>query len=123
MLYCGFADQETTEKIIFTVVYRNEKRYPFIKRCRIEKYILNKGYSIVPANCTVSKLTTEEDGLVTVNYVPKPRMSVLKGTFKISDYAVKGVKALGVRLANKEAKSVKLTFQQFIAETQITQGK
>lgn len=123
MLYCGFAEQETTEKNIFTVLYRNENRYPFIKRCRIEKYILNKGYSIVPANCTVSKLTTEEDGFVAVSYVPKPRMRVLNETFKISDYAVKGVKALGVRLANKEAKSVKLSFQQITAETQTTQEK
>jgi topoisomerase-4 subunit A len=107
MLYCGFADQENGDKIIFTVIYKNEKGYPFIKRCRIQKYIINKGYSIVPENCTALRVFTEEDGSVIVNYKPKPRLRILQETFKISDYAVKGVKARGVRLASREVKSVK----------------
>lgn len=107
MLYCGFADQENGDKIIFTVIYKNEKGYPFIKRCRIQKYIINKGYSIVPENCTALRVFTEEDGSVIVNYKPKPRIRILQETFKISDYAIKGVKARGVRLASREVKSVK----------------
>ena len=40
MLYCGFVDAETSENTIFTVVHKNEKGHLYVKRCRIEKYIL-----------------------------------------------------------------------------------
>jgi topoisomerase-4 subunit A len=106
MLYCGYIDKE----IVFSVVYRDDAtRYPYLKRCRIEQFILNKGYSIVPEKCTVLKLTTEEGLFVQCEYKPKPRLKVLEETFAISDFLIKGVKAGGVRLANKEVKSVKLT--------------
>ena len=107
MLYCGFADQETCAQTVFTIVYKNEKGYAHIKRCRIEKFILSKGYSIIPDNCTVLKATTLEDISLTINYKPKPRLRVLQQSFSVSDYIIKGVKAQGVRLANKEVKSVR----------------
>ncbi len=106
MLYCGFVDKE----LVFNVVYREDStKFPYLKRCKIEQFILNKGYSIVPDNCTVLKLTTDSDAIVTVDYKPKPRLKVLEETFIIKDFLVKGVKASGVRLSNKEVKSVKIT--------------
>ena len=107
MLYCGFADHETCAQTVFTIVYKNEKGFAHIKRCRIEKFILSKGYSIIPDNCTVLKATTLEDVSLTINYKPKPRLRVLQETFSVSDYAIKGVKARGVRLASKETKSAR----------------
>jgi topoisomerase IV subunit A len=105
MLHCGFVDKD----LVFSIVYRdNSTGYPYLKRCRIDKFILNKGYSIIPDNCTVLKLSTEEGQFVQCEYKPKPRLKVLEETFAISDFLVKGVKAGGVRLANKEVKSVKL---------------
>ena len=107
MLYCGFADHETCAQTVFTVVYKNENGYAYIKRCRIEKFILSRGYSIIPDNCTVLKVATLENAYVITNYKPKPRLRVLQETFRVSDYAIKGVKARGVRLASKEVKSVR----------------
>lgn len=110
MLYCGLMEKETAENTIFNVVYKNNKTgAPFLKRCKIEKYILNKGYSIVPEGCTPLKLTTDSDQQVVVDYKPKPRVRVLQETFSISDFLVKGVKASGVRLANREVKSAKFS--------------
>ncbi|MBU0734528.1 MAG: DNA topoisomerase IV subunit A [Proteobacteria bacterium] len=122
MLYCGFADHDTCAETVFTVVYRNENGYPYIKRCRIEKYILNKGYSIVPDNCTVFKTTTMDDGYVTVNYKPRPRLRVLEQTFRISDYAIKGVRAQGVRLASKEARSARFLSLSAPSQLALTAG-
>ena len=49
MLYAGLADKETCEEVVFTLVYRNmENKYPYIKRCRIIQYILNRSYNLVP---------------------------------------------------------------------------
>ncbi|MBD3392358.1 MAG: DNA topoisomerase IV subunit A [Chitinivibrionales bacterium] len=108
MLYCGFADKETVSSVVFSVVYRNNATgHPYLKRCKIEQFILNKGYSIIPDNCVPLKLTTEEDVAVVVDYKPKPRLKVLQETFSVKDYLVKGTKAAGVRLANKEVKSAK----------------
>ena len=44
----------------------------------------------------------------TLNYVKKPRVKVLQETFKASDYAEKGLKAQGVRVAPKEVLSVEV---------------
>lgn len=108
MWYCGFMDEKTTANTVFSLVYRNNTTgYPFIKRCKIEKFILNKGYSLAPERCTVLKLTTDTDSIVSVDYKPKPRLKVLHETFVVDDYLIKGTKAGGVRLANKEVKSVK----------------
>jgi topoisomerase IV subunit A len=108
MLYCGLVDKD----LVFNVIYREEStKFPFIKRCKIEQFILNKGYSIVPEECTVMKLYTEPNAVIAVEYKPKPRLKVLEETFNTSDFLVKGVKAAGVRLANKEVKSVKISGQ------------
>jgi topoisomerase-4 subunit A len=108
MWYCGFMDEKTTANTIFSLVFRNNTTgFPFIKRCKIEKFILNKGYSLVPERCSVMKLTTGTDCVVSVDYKPKPRLKVLHETFVVEDYLIKGVKAGGVRLANKEVKSVR----------------
>ena len=108
MRYCGFADPETCAGIIFTVVYRDGDDYVHMKRCRIEKFILNRGYSMVPKPCTILKMTTRKEGALILRYKPKPRMRVLQETFNIAEHAVKGVKARGVRLSIKEVKSIRL---------------
>ncbi|MBN1577450.1 MAG: DNA topoisomerase IV subunit A [Chitinispirillaceae bacterium] len=109
MLHCGFVDKE----LVFNVVYRDDATgFPYIKRCRIEQFILGKGYSIVPDNCTVLKLTTDSDAVIKCEYKPKPRLKVLEECFTIVDYLVKGVKAGGVRLANKEVRTAKVVSKE-----------
>ncbi len=110
MLHCGFADKETLANTVFTVVFRDDETgYPYIKRCRIEQFILNKGYSIVPDKCTPLKLTTDRHAELFVEYKPGPRIRVLEEKFSIDDYLVKGAKSGGVRLAAREIKSAKFT--------------
>ncbi|MFW5960674.1 MAG: DNA topoisomerase IV subunit A, partial [Chitinivibrionales bacterium] len=107
LLYAGYTDEETTSNTVFTIVYRNKKTgSPHLKRCRIEKFILNKTYSIVPENSKILKLITEPEGIITINYKPKPRIKILSESFEISDFLVKGIKASGVKLANREVKSI-----------------
>ena len=104
MLYCGFVNKDT----VFTVVYKHPTTgFPFIKRCRIEQFILQKAYSLVPEGGVVQLFTTEQDGAILAEYKPKPRLRVLEESFPLGNFLIKGVKAQGVRLANKEAKSVK----------------
>jgi len=105
MLHCGFVDKDLT----FSAIYRDdETKFPYIKRFKVEQFILNRGYTIVPENCTLLRLTTAPDAVVTIEYKPKPRLKVLEESFNVGDYLVKGVKAGGVRLSNKEMKSVRV---------------
>ncbi len=109
MFYCGLAEKENLSETVFTVVYRNEKNKAiYIKRCKIEKYILDKSYELVPDKCKVLFVYTGEKGVVKVSYTPKPRVKILEEAFSIEDYLIKGVKAAGVKLTSKQVKSCKL---------------
>ncbi len=110
MLLCGIFDKETAADIVYTIVFKQKDTgYPCIKRCLIDKYILNKGYELAPEGAKVICFTTEAAGELTLEYKPKPRSRVTIESFKIEDYLVKGVKSGGVRLALREVKSVKFT--------------
>ncbi|MCA1755308.1 MAG: DNA topoisomerase IV subunit A, partial [Spirochaeta sp.] len=108
MLYCGAADKDSLSQLVFSVVYRNKDGSSYIKRCRIEQYILAKSYELVPEGSEILKLTVREDLSVVLSYKPKPQLRVLEEIFRIEDYLVKGVRASGVRLSTKVLKSVKL---------------
>ena len=102
MLFCGFVDPERT----YSIIYKDEKTgHPYFKRCKIEKYILNRGYSLIPEGCRVLKLTTDPVKTVTVDYKPKPRIRILQEAFSVDDFPVRGTKTKGFRLAAREVKT------------------
>jgi topoisomerase-4 subunit A len=104
MLYCGFIDKD----MVYSLVYKSpENQYPYVKRCKIEQFIMQKAYLLAPEGATVQMFTTETDGALEVEYKPRPYLRVLEEKFNLADYLVKGVKAQGVRLSNKEARTVK----------------
>ncbi len=107
MLYAGLADKDSLEEVVFTLVYRNiENNYPYIKRCRIVQFILNRSYDLVPDEGKIVRLTTKEDVATVVDFRQK---SLISGSdqFPVSDYLIKGVKARGVRIKPKEFTSAR----------------
>jgi topoisomerase-4 subunit A len=107
--WIGVADKEALSKITFTIIYKEkESAFPYIKRCVIEGWIMNKEYSLVPEGAAVFHVDTRDKFSFTVRYVPKPRLKVAKEAFKSQDYAVRGLKAGGLRLASREAAGVDL---------------
>jgi len=106
LLFCGSADKDELAKQLFTIVYKEpENGYPYIKRFRIETYINNRDYQLVPDGAQILLFSAEPDFSFTLTYAPKPRMKVKEEGFVASDFDEKGLKALGVRLAAKEAAS------------------
>jgi topoisomerase-4 subunit A len=105
--WIGVADKEVLSKTIFTIIYKEkESGFPCIKRCVIEGWIMNKDYFLVPDGAVILHVDTRSKFTFTVKYVPKPRLKALSGDFKAQSYNVRGLKAGGVRLANKEAARV-----------------
>ncbi|MCP5514966.1 MAG: DNA topoisomerase IV subunit A [Spirochaetales bacterium] len=108
MLHCAIAEKEQMPDTVFTILYKTTDNKAFyIKRCRIEKYILDKAYDLVPDNAKLIYLTTREEGSINLVYAPKARVKILEESFDISSYLIKGVKAGGVRLTTREVKSCK----------------
>jgi len=117
VLYFGSAEREEMSAVLFTVVYRDgEQGFPHIKRCRIEQYINNRDYSLVPDGAQILLFSIEEDFEFTVVYEPKPRMKVKEEAFRASDFEEKGLKAQGVRLASKSAASAQVGISKLAAK-------
>jgi topoisomerase-4 subunit A len=107
--WIGTADKEVLSDIVFTIIYKEgETGCPYIKRCVIEGWIMNKEYSLVPEGAVVLHIDIRQKFSFTVRYTPKPRLKIAKESFKAQDYLVKGLKAGGVRLANKEAAGIEV---------------
>jgi topoisomerase-4 subunit A len=107
--YIAVADKELLSNTVFTIIYREaENGLPYIKRCVIEGWIMNKEYSLAPEGATVLHIDTRPKFVFTAVYKPKPRLKVLREDFKAQNFAVKGLKANGVRLSNKEISKVEV---------------
>ncbi|GHV66904.1 DNA topoisomerase IV subunit A [Spirochaetia bacterium] len=107
--WIGVADKEALSEIIFTVIYKDAaSACPYIKRCIIEGWIMNKDYSLAPENAEVLHVDTRQKFVFIARYKPKPRLKVLQESFKAHDYAVRGLKAGGLRLSNKEVQKIEL---------------
>ncbi|MFP4534499.1 MAG: DNA topoisomerase IV subunit A [Spirochaetaceae bacterium] len=108
VLSCGLAEKDVLATKVFTVVYKGRDGIHYIKRCKIEQYILEKEYRLVPEGAKPVLLTTRDDAVIHVEYVKKPRMQKLEDDFPVDDYLVKSARAGGVRLTAKEVKKTKL---------------
>ena len=107
MWYCNYADKEIINNVLFTIIYRDPKtKYCFIKRCRVPSWIMNRDYNFAPDGMEVLHVDTRVKFKFTLNYTKKPRVTKLTEEFKVGDFVEKGLKANGVRLANKEVDSV-----------------
>ena len=122
MWYCGFAEKEEISKVLFTIIYRDPKtQYAYIKRCRIEQYIMNKDYMLAPDGMEVLYIGTAKDFSFKLHYLAKPRVKILEETFKASSYEEKGLKAQGVRLSNREAVKFELVKAKTAAKKKETE--
>jgi topoisomerase-4 subunit A len=108
LIYIGPTDKEAMAQIVFSILYQNKStKHLYLKRTKIEKYIIGKNYELLPEDSKLLKFTTKEDWNVFVGYVPKKGLRILEEVFPLQDFLVKGVKAAGVRLTTKEIKTAK----------------
>jgi len=101
--WVGIADKDALAQTVFTVIFKDkDDGLPYIKRFIIEGWIMNKDYFLVPDGAEVLHIDTRPKFVFTLKYKPKPRLKVLSEEFKAQDYNVRGLKAGGIRLSNKE---------------------
>jgi len=103
--FVGIADK----KSVFSVAYRDPKtNYAFAKRFVISKFILDKEYSYLDEGMELDYMTTNEDEVLEVQFVPKQKQKQSKANFAFNTVLVKGVSAKGVRIANRQVKKLKV---------------
>lgn len=107
MWYCNYADKDIINNVLFTVIYRDPKtKFCYIKRCRVNGWIMNRDYPMAPEGMEVIHVDTRDKFKFTLHYVKKPRIYTLEDTFSAQDYEEKGLKANGVRLSPRETDSI-----------------
>ena len=107
MWYCNYAEKELINKVLFTVIYRDSKtKYPYIKRCRIAGWIMNRDYMLAPDGTEILHIDTRESFKFTLNYEKKPRVKVTSEDFSSADWEERGLKAGGLRLSAHETASI-----------------
>lgn len=108
ILYIGLAEQETMAETVFNILYKSKENCVYLKRCKIEKFILDKDYDhLIPEGCKFLKMSTKQDISVTVDFKQKRLLRVADDMYDVNNYLIKGVKARGVRLSPKEFSSAK----------------
>lgn len=107
--FCGLAEKDRLVKLVFSAVYSNKEKQTYVKRFKIEQFIKDRDYTILPDETdSLHLLTTKEDAVIQLEYKPKPNLRVLEQEFPLADYIIKGVKAGGTRLSTKELKRCRL---------------
>ncbi|MDR2534969.1 MAG: DNA topoisomerase IV subunit A [Treponema sp.] len=107
--WIGVADKEVISNIVFTIIYKEpETGYPCIKRCVIEGWIMNKEYALIPEGATALHIDTQQNFSFAAHYTPKHRVKITKEIFKAQDFSVRGLKAGGLRLAEREIARIEL---------------
>ena len=115
--YIDLADNETCKKTIFSLLYKNEKGALYIKRFKIEKFIANKEYQILPNDqCEIIEFTTETEGEFFVKLVPMARMKKLVEIAVLDKFLVKGVSARGNKVTDKPYESVEYKKSSSLSE-------
>ncbi len=108
IIYHALADPEQMEEIVFNILYKDkETNYPYIKRCKITQYILNKEYNLVPETGKLLKLTTKEEVTAVVEFDQGALFREVANEFPVDNFLIKGVKTQGVRLKAKPCFSAK----------------
>lgn len=104
-IWIGPADKTTT----ISILYKDKKTgYPFAKRFIVKQFILEKEYQFLEPDQTLEFIGTTQGIVLLLAFKPKPRQKTTQLEYALDDVAIKGVNAKGIRIANKELKSVKL---------------
>jgi topoisomerase-4 subunit A len=107
LLYCALADKEALSDLVFSLVYRDGATgFPYLKRFKIEGWIMSKDYPLIPENSQTLWFSSAPQASFTVKFEKKARQRVSDESFRVEDFAVKGIKANGVRLAPKACAEV-----------------
>ncbi len=102
VIWLGVADKKT----VMSIIYTDEKGYPHAKRFVVKQYILEKEYEFLDRSQQLEYISSQAGETLKVQFKPKPKQKVTSIDFSFDEVGIKGVAAKGIRIANKELKSI-----------------
>ncbi len=95
--------------VLFNLIYRDKKTgLSYVKRFRIEKFILDKEYRLFDKGGSIQALSHGEKFSVKVFYKKKPKLKILSEEMDFSLLAIKAPSVKGNRVSTKEISRVKV---------------
>lgn len=105
VVYVGVADKKT----VINVVYKDPKtHFCYAKRFIVAQFILEKVYRYFEEGHNLEYVSTEPSVSLDLQFIPKAKQKVSKGSFSFDECLVKGVGAKGVRMAARPIKKLTL---------------
>ena len=95
--------------VLFNLIYRDKKSgLSYVKRFRIEKFILDKEYRLFDEGGSIQALSQAEQFRVKLSYKKKPKLKILSEEMDFSSLAIKTPGVKGNRVSTKEISRVKV---------------
>jgi topoisomerase-4 subunit A len=92
---------------IYSLVYKDKKtRKVYAKRCRINRYVMNRDYQMAPNGCVIEYLTTNHGVVLRLDYVPNPRFSEDHVVVDFAEIDLRTVSARGFRVGKHPVDSI-----------------
>lgn len=104
-VWIGPADKQTVLSAIYIDV---KNQYPYVKRFIVKQFILDKEYHFLDPDQKLEYITATPGTILQFHFKAGGRQKASSLEFPLDEAAVKSVTAKGVRIANKELKSIKL---------------
>ena len=108
VLHLGLFDED--RGAAFTLVYRDQDKFLYGKKIRIQKYVRDREYRLIKARGgKLVYLTAEKHpGLLFMSFVPAPRQRIKEGKYDLGRLGFTAPSARGTRLATKPVSKVKI---------------
>jgi len=99
-----------SNKVHNIVYWEGTSQVCYAKRFRVEKFIIDREYSLFPTKKGAKILhLSHGDGIrVETSFVPRPRLRKSSLIFELDDLTVKGIQARGNKVSSKSVQSVKV---------------
>lgn len=96
------------ENRVFSLIYTDlANMISYAKKFQIKKFITNKIYTLSPIEkCKINFLSTDNDPIVEIKFVKKPKIKVTNMIYKFKDIEIKGVTSRGNKVSSKEIEEV-----------------
>lgn len=105
IVWIGLADKTTA----MNAIYKDLKtEFAYAKRFVVKQFILDKEYSFVDPEYKLEYITADPETVLQLTFKPRPKQKVSNLEFSFKELPIKGVSAKGIRIANKELKTLKI---------------
>ena len=106
------------KNVLFNLIYRDpDSGLSYCKRFQVEKFILDKEYSLFKTGGKIQAFAIGERFRVKVKYKPQARMKVSSEVLDFGGQLIKGVTSLGNRVSTKQIVQLSLVIEKYVQET------